>query len=325
MTLATVPQPDIQFTARTLGRVTDRWLDANDPLRKEAILALQVSTGFTRSMIEQAIKAAFQELTEDKILAYLAAEPGFAQRQSVPTPVLHILAGNVFTAWLPGAVTTLLLGADCLLKPSMHERVFAPLWKRSLEQVDPVLAERVTIVPWSDALLENARAVVAYGSDETLETLQAKIAPGTRFIGYGHKISIGVIFKEALASEAVPALIETLGQDIRPFDLEGCLSPRILYVEGDYLTEFNRLPPEVTVMPDIYTFASWESLMFRLAAFKPHLSELGYAGPEARIQAVRSDLEELGFTRVCPMGQMQQPPLTWRNGGISLVDALTRR
>src|SRR5258708_8753130 len=135
---------DILSIARTLGHVAAIWLDPADPFRQEAIIALQVSTGYASSMIEDALKSAFEELTEPKLLDFIAKEPGF-QNPSELGRVLHILAGNVFTAWLPGAVTTLLLGAGCDLKPASREPVFPRLWKQSVERVDRVLAAKIKI------------------------------------------------------------------------------------------------------------------------------------------------------------------------------------
>src|SRR5690348_2176059 len=108
----------LERTAAALGHVARRWLDRDDLWRQEAVIALQVSTGFSRKMVEEALENAFEELTEEKILAHAAQEPAYARSSGAFNPVLHILAGNVFTSWLPGAVTTLLLGADCHLKSS---------------------------------------------------------------------------------------------------------------------------------------------------------------------------------------------------------------
>jgi len=61
-------------------------------------------------VIGEALDAAFGELTEEKIRLFRDGEPGLTDALYTPRNVLHILAGNVFTAWLPGAVITLLMG-----------------------------------------------------------------------------------------------------------------------------------------------------------------------------------------------------------------------
>ena len=299
------------------------WLNPASPLRQEAVTALQVSTGFTSRMIENALAAAFEELTDEKLLNFCASEIKLGENVLVPQKVLHILAGNVFTAWLPGAVITLLLGAECDLKPSSQEPVFALLWKRSFQQADPALGEKIQIVRWQDDLLQRYEAVVAYGTDETLAALKPKLNPGTRFVGYGHKFSVGIIWKEALTPENLPDALAQVQSAVEPFDLQGCLSPQIIYLEGGDPRVLEPLTSQVRVMPKIKRFDSWLDLQHELESFQKHLSSLGMAGPMGRFAEIYSDVENLGISRVCAFGEMQQPPMTWRNGGISLVEALT--
>jgi hypothetical protein len=318
-------KPRIRQTAAALGQVSHIWLNPKHPLRREAVAALSVSTGYMPRVIDTAIDAAFKALMEEKILEFCAAEAGLSDALFVPRNVLHILAGNVFTAWLPGAVITLLLGADCALKPSSHEPVFAPLWKRSVQQVDPELAKKIWVVRWTAGLAAAFDAVVAYGSDETLARIRENVPTAARFVGYGHKFSVGVIWKEALAPERRLELVDQLRQDIEPFDLRGCLSPQVLYVEGKDPGILANLGPEVRALPQVRSFQSWDSLKEELRRHRDQLSCLGVSEPAARFADIYADMEPLGISRACPLGEMQRPPLTWRNGGFSLVEALCRR
>jgi hypothetical protein len=45
------------------------------------------------------------------------------------------------------------------------------------------------------------------------------------------------------------------------------------------------------------------------------VSTVGLAAPEERAREYAMQLAQWGVTRVCPIGQMQQPPLTWRHDG----------
>ncbi len=45
------------------------------------------------------------------------------------------------------------------------------------------------------------------------------------------------------------------------------------------------------------------------------VSTVGLAAPEDKTQRLAEDLARWGVTRVCPLGQMQNPPLTWRHDG----------
>jgi hypothetical protein len=316
-------RPGLQATAAILGKAADVWLDPANAWRKQAVEALQVSTGFSRPMVEAALRAAFEELTEEKLLAFCAAEPGF-QHANHPEKVLHVLAGNVFTSWLPGAVITLLLGTTCGLKPSSQEPLFASLWKRSIQDIDPVFAQRIQIIRWEESLLRQYPAIVAYGSDATLASLKAQTLEGSRFIGYGHKMSVGIFWKEAMVPVELASWMNPLERDVSAFDLKGCLSPQTLYLEAEDPGMFEELFTRVRVMPKLKLFESWGELKTELQGYRPYLSTLGFAGPAERTQSYEPELRELGFSRICPIGRMQQPSLSWRNGGISLVEELTR-
>jgi len=45
------------------------------------------------------------------------------------------------------------------------------------------------------------------------------------------------------------------------------------------------------------------------------VSTVGVAAPDNRVEELAVQLARWGVTRVCPLGQMQNPPLTWRHDG----------
>jgi hypothetical protein len=45
------------------------------------------------------------------------------------------------------------------------------------------------------------------------------------------------------------------------------------------------------------------------------VSTVGLAGPEHKQEELAVQLARWGVTRVCPLGWMQNPPLTWRHDG----------
>jgi hypothetical protein len=52
------------------------------------------------------------------------------------------------------------------------------------------------------------------------------------------------------------------------------------------------------------------------------VSTVGVAGPEHRMPELATALARWGVTRVCPLGRMQAPPLTWRHDGRSALGDL---
>jgi hypothetical protein len=54
------------------------------------------------------------------------------------------------------------------------------------------------------------------------------------------------------------------------------------------------------------------------------VSTVGIAAPEEKINKIATQLARWGATRICPLGQMQNPPLTWRHDGRpALGDLIT--
>ncbi len=289
--------------------------------------ALPLTTGLSPRLVGDALNAAFSELRSHQMVRY--AENEFMAGGDYPRKVMLIIAGNVFTAWLPAVYIALMAGSDLCLKPSVNEPVFAPLWKRSFDFLAPSWRNRVKVVSLKDDLLKSADAVVAYGADASLAALRKRCSPATNFIGYGHKISVAVIFREALDA---PDLLNRIRADVDPFRLEGCLSPRILYVEesADQLSDggaqkIARALSGIHPVPGIASFTNFAELLRLWQASGLPFSTLGYAGSSVRIELMDPQIRSLGFTRVCPLGEMQKPPLSWGNGGFSLARRLRVR
>ncbi len=304
---------------QSLGTVSELWLNPQHPLRTETVQALQVSTGFSQRQVEIGIANCFEELTKPRIIAYVDS---LDQVQRSNLRVLHILPSNVFTAWVHGAIITLLLGHRCLLKPSSREPVFARAWRKSIEEIDSSLAKSVEVVDWDERLLHDCQAVVAYGSDETLVKIRSKLPSGMRFAGYGHKLSVAVIFQEALEASRSEELLDTVRRDAEPFRLRGCLSPQVLYIQNPQWIRWPDLEALVDISPKIRPFKRWDEVRQELSKFVPFLSCVGYAGSSEHGDFLKRELRNHGISRICPVGEMQHPSLSWPNGGIDLVNLL---
>lgn len=65
----------------------------------------------------------------------------------------------------------------------------------------------------------------------------------------------------------------------------------------------------------IKSLADAEALTAALDHVQPHLSTIGLAAPPARCAELAPRLARLGLLRICPLGRMQNPPLTWHHDG----------
>jgi hypothetical protein len=65
-------------------------------------------------------------------------------------------------------------------------------------------------------------------------------------------------------------------------------------------------------------------LMQNAEIVRGKVSTVGIAVPEHQVEELATQLARWGVTRVCPLGQMQNPPLTWRHDGRpALGDLIT--
>jgi hypothetical protein len=114
------------------------------------------------------------------------------------------------------------------------------LFARGLRDVDPVLADALAVVYWrgghggvEQAALLEADVAVAYGGDEVVRALRALAPATTRFVAYHHRISLGVVAKEALGPDLLHRTASEVAGAVAFFDQRGCVSPQVVYVEAE--------------------------------------------------------------------------------------------
>lgn len=294
--LARLPVSEI---VEVLDRAVGLWLEAGSPWLAAASRRIAAATPYSQAMIRLGITRLLGGCRKDALLTLLQAElgdPGVldafrprpggrgSHRAVGPALTTHIFSGNVPGLPAVSLIHGLLVKSACLGKPASEEPVFPALFARSVAAVDPELAACLAILPWSggDAAVEAAafaasEAVVAYGNDAAVESIRARVPPGVRFLGHGHRLSLAVIGREALASGSVAPLAERLAYDVSVFDQQGCVSPHLIYVERG-----GAIAPQ--------EFA--ESLALAMAAFERDMPRGKLTTEEtAAIQQVRSEVE----------------------------------
>jgi len=70
--------------------------------------------------------------------------------------------------------------------------------------------------------------------------------------------------------------------------------------------------------------ASLTEALHQAECVRGQVSTVGLAAPHDQAQALATELARWGVTRVCPLGQMQSPPLTWRHDGRPALGELLR-
>jgi hypothetical protein len=61
-----------------------------------------------------------------------------------------------------------------------------------------------------------------------------------------------------------------------------------------------------------------------LGSWRPYLQAVGVAVAPERLEMLTTRLGEAGVNRICPVGKMQAPPLTWHQEGRNLFRDLLR-
>lgn len=236
--------------AESLGRVSARWLDPADPLRREALATLPETTGLSPEVLAAGLDLSFGEWTTEALRGLVRAELGADEpldrwqpwgtgltRPTGPRLTLVVGAGNLPAPLALDVSCALLLRSAVLVKPPSDEPRFAALVRRAILEVDPDLGACVAVRSWpggsvahEDAALAVADAVIATGEDEAVLALRRRAPLATRFVARGARLSVGLIAREAVADPTLPA---RMAVDTLLWDQRGCLSPVAWLVEGD--------------------------------------------------------------------------------------------
>ena len=273
----------------------------------------------------------------------------------------------------------------CPRGASLVPRLFA----HSLYDAERKLGACLEIADWrggnaelEKCLFAEANCVTATGSDESLAAIRKLVPSGTRFVGYGHRLSFAYITAGLLTRLHASRVAARAASDVTAWNQLGCLSPHVVYVESagqlsaeqfaEMLADELRrreeseprgeLPVETAAAissrrsfyevraahsPDTRLWCSKNSTAWTVVfeadpkfqisclnrflyvksvsnlaealqsadGVRGQISTVGLAAPEDRAPALATELARWGVTRVCPLGQMQDPPLTWRHDG----------
>jgi hypothetical protein len=237
----------------TIDAVGHRILDDGDELRRTAITSVGAVTGMSapmtrlvldgmaRDWLEDALRLAVRaEFPEPRALDEFVADPAARRRARAfgPPLIVHIFSGNVPGVSVTSLIRALLVKSASLGKTAAGEPVLAPLFARAIAEIDPGLGACIAVTHWrgDDGSLEpvalrRADAVIAYGGVAAIESLRARTPSDTPFHAYRHRVSFGIISREALTHTSADDLAASAALALATFDQQGCVSPHLFYVE----------------------------------------------------------------------------------------------
>ena len=237
----------VREIAKIIDTTYQKWQDPGFKYRRAAEEILPAISHYSPEMISYSIPRMLRNFCEECMLARLSSELGNLnvlddfvrigsdkKRAYGPAVTTHISAGNIPGVSLPSVVDALLVKSASLIKTSAEDSVLPFLFVKSLAETDERISNCLAVCWWDrtdrelmDTALNSVDLVIAYGSDDTIRSLRS--STNRRFIGYGHKVSFGVISREAI--DDVEQLAQKAALDVAAFDQKGCLSPHVYYVE----------------------------------------------------------------------------------------------
>lgn len=392
---------------RLLADLAELWQQADYPFRQRALEEGPAETGFSAATLAAGLDGFFKQITVETLqgliqqdLGTLQRLDGFSQshgeiqeRRSSwargPELLVHIAAGNLPNPALTSLLLGLLTRSSQFMKCAQGGALIPRLFAHSLYDAEPKLASCLEIAQWpggsetlESALFREADLLTATGSDETLEQIRARLPRSTRFLGYGHRVSLGYLTSDALSGLGARKWVQKAAADVAAWDQQGCLSPHVLYIEprgtlspesfaellAEELQRREEILPRGTLDPEesarittrrsFYEVRALHSPETRLwcspgstqwtvvydtdPLFQPsclnrfihvkavhdlnealrhaesargQVSTVGMAATLEQAPGLAQQLGRWGVTRICSLGQMQNPPLTWRHDG----------
>ena len=149
-----------------------------------------------------------------------------------PDLAVVILGGVLPPSHVQAIAYPYLLGAEVIVKHPSADALFPSLFAEAL-------GPGITVVGrlGLGGLLSRADAAIAVGEDESVRSLACELPASTPFLGFGHQTAVTVVLGTPAAG--AESVAESIARDILCFDQLGCLSPREVFVLGDFATAAN--------------------------------------------------------------------------------------
>jgi phenylacetate-CoA ligase len=172
---------------------------------------------------------------------FLPARHGLGLVRAFPVgEILHVTAGNVFVSCIDSLLMGFLTKNVSYVKLSSKNNAFPLVFARALVAFDKekVVADKFCLLSWKggDAAVEDAfkthvPAILAWGGEEMLESYRRGLAPGTKLLDYGPKISFQVLTRAGVEKSGLQTAATAIARDLTMWDQQACSSPQNLFVE----------------------------------------------------------------------------------------------
>ena len=189
--------------------------DPNTELGRRARRELPEQTGLSPENVELCLSRHLEVQVDGPSLEALCAVAPGCRKAHV------LLSANVFTAPLRAIALALAQSARVDVRPSRRQPLFTKLLYEASGGAFRIVED---LVPSPDD------HVWAYGRDDSLESIRDEMPAGVVF--HAHASGFGIAVVGEHDSEAAGEIATSIVGDVVPFDQRGCLSPRIVLVQG---------------------------------------------------------------------------------------------
>jgi len=214
-------------------RIASRFLEDAGP---EAGRALQILSGeienarfynpwFTPEFVRLSLQAWAEALQHKKIIKWLEKYPASDRPSAEGKKVAIIMAGNLPMVGLHDLLCVIASGNRAIVKPSSQDNRLIPAVKELINEIDPVLGERIEI---REDILKGFDAIIATGSNNTSRYFEYYFGKYPSIIRK-HRNSAAVITGKETAKE-----LKGLAQDVFTYFGMGCRNVSKLYIPEDY-------------------------------------------------------------------------------------------
>lgn len=263
-----------------LKRAAEELALASSSWGRRAREMLPATTGLSPEGVDYALRNCLEHNVPRGTLSSLTRTAPAARRAHV------LLSSNIFTAAFRAILLALCQSDKVIVRPSRREPVMTELLHEASNGAFEIADE---LKP------EPGDHFWAYGSDETLEVLARSLPSGVEFHGHGFGLGLA-IFREGagVRTADVQRAARALSFDLCAFDQRGCLSPRILLIDGSrafaesvcdaLVTELDQRELEIPrgeLSPDEEADARWHTDTIRfVGSFAPAGKGMVFLDPE---------------------------------------------
>ena len=241
-------RPVAEITA-VLAAACARWLDPDDPARREGqgaladhhrvpepAIARVLDVGFGAWTAEALLDRVRGELGDERALDDFVALGRCRRRAFGPRLAVAFASRGVPTTPVGDMIDLLSVKAPLWLRPAAGADDLALRFANTVREIDPGIGAAIEVASWrrgsatGAAVLESADLVVATGREETLIELGRSVDRDVRTVLHGPRLSAAILTREAVASD-VEACVAALADDVAFAGQTGCLSPVVAWVE----------------------------------------------------------------------------------------------